>query len=269
MSGIYKIPKVIGIGQKPPFGARVNWHHPLSQGLVGAWLFNEGSGGTAYNAINGNGTFYGGMKWHPNGVQCDANGQYVDFGDLFYSNKFSVATRIIPTTVDANLRTIVVKRNQPGTVTDSDDEFLLAVDTTSTYFYIWDNTGANYAYSASLSANIQYSLVGVCDIPAQARIYVNGNKGTDTTSGATLNNTTSSIQIGARSGNSDVRYGRNIMDYLYIYNRVLYQSEITALHANPYQMFWNPMRDIYIVPAAAPAVGVPTHMDYYRRMRER
>lgn len=34
---------------KPPFGARLKLDHPLARGLVGCWLFNEGSGDKAYD----------------------------------------------------------------------------------------------------------------------------------------------------------------------------------------------------------------------------
>ena len=28
----------------PPLGSQINWGHPLSKGLVGCWLMNEGRG---------------------------------------------------------------------------------------------------------------------------------------------------------------------------------------------------------------------------------
>lgn len=38
---------------KPPLGTQINRSHQLAQGLVGAWLMNEGGGGTVYD-ISGN-----------------------------------------------------------------------------------------------------------------------------------------------------------------------------------------------------------------------
>lgn len=35
--------------QKPPIGAKLNFGHPLAKGLVGCWLFNEGSGGQVFD----------------------------------------------------------------------------------------------------------------------------------------------------------------------------------------------------------------------------
>jgi len=39
---------------KPTRGIRLNKSHPLARGLVGCWLFNEGSGGQVYD-LSGNG----------------------------------------------------------------------------------------------------------------------------------------------------------------------------------------------------------------------
>lgn len=46
---------------KPPLGARINSSHPLAQGLIGAWLMNEGGGATAYDISgkNNNGAING------------------------------------------------------------------------------------------------------------------------------------------------------------------------------------------------------------------
>ncbi len=35
--------------QKPPLPVHINWEHPLSRGLVGCWLFNEGGGNIAFD----------------------------------------------------------------------------------------------------------------------------------------------------------------------------------------------------------------------------
>ena len=40
--------------QKPPLGVGLDFTHPLAQGLVGCWLFNEGSGDKV-NDLSGNG----------------------------------------------------------------------------------------------------------------------------------------------------------------------------------------------------------------------
>lgn len=46
---------------KPPAGAQVDRGHPISQGLVGCWLFNEGGGKAIYDIA---GAFYTGLFTH-------------------------------------------------------------------------------------------------------------------------------------------------------------------------------------------------------------
>ena len=40
--------------QKPPLGIQIDWSNPITKGLVGCWLFNEGSGDKVYD-LSGNG----------------------------------------------------------------------------------------------------------------------------------------------------------------------------------------------------------------------
>ena len=52
---------------KPVLGTRLDSRHPLSQGLVGCWLFNEGAG-TSVADLSGNnkyGTLIGTAGWRP------------------------------------------------------------------------------------------------------------------------------------------------------------------------------------------------------------
>lgn len=42
------------LSSKPPYGAHINWGHPLAKNLVGAWLCNEGSGLQTVSLVNRN-----------------------------------------------------------------------------------------------------------------------------------------------------------------------------------------------------------------------
>lgn len=78
---------------KPKPGVKLNPLHPLSKGLVGCWLFNEGAGNKAYD-ISGNknhgvlenmlpnvqGSRWGGSKFG-GGVRFDGVDDYVDCGN--------------------------------------------------------------------------------------------------------------------------------------------------------------------------------------------
>ena len=80
--------------QKPPLGVQLKWGHPLTKGLVGCWLFNEGGGDKAYD-LSGYGN-HGTLKnmafpptitsgWNPSkdgiGLAFDGNNNYLDCGN--------------------------------------------------------------------------------------------------------------------------------------------------------------------------------------------
>lgn len=50
---------------KPLLGRQVNWAHPLSKGLIGCWLINEGAGNKIYDATGNpfEGNFNGTITW--------------------------------------------------------------------------------------------------------------------------------------------------------------------------------------------------------------
>ena len=49
---------------KPPFGAQIDWSNPITEGLVGCWLFNELQG-NIHNLVNPieKGISYGDTRW--------------------------------------------------------------------------------------------------------------------------------------------------------------------------------------------------------------
>jgi hypothetical protein len=55
--------------QKPGPGSEIDWGHPLSRGLVGCWLFNEGAGKLSSNLVGmGRATFNAGVLWKNGGI---------------------------------------------------------------------------------------------------------------------------------------------------------------------------------------------------------
>ena len=57
--------------QKPPIGTPIDWSNPLTRGLVGVWAFNEGSGNSLCNIVDGTRATIGGTgaQWVPEGLQ--------------------------------------------------------------------------------------------------------------------------------------------------------------------------------------------------------
>ena len=64
---------------KPSLGSSINWNHPISQGLVGCWLFNEQTGNRIYNLVNDNQfNIFNGAGWKQSkGINFDGSNDYV------------------------------------------------------------------------------------------------------------------------------------------------------------------------------------------------
>jgi hypothetical protein len=82
---------------KPPLGSQINWGHPLSRGLVGCFLFNEGGGNLVRNSAiekpypsvhlsNNNGTIVG-ADWVGTqkgiGLYFNGSSDYITHNDVF------------------------------------------------------------------------------------------------------------------------------------------------------------------------------------------
>jgi hypothetical protein len=72
---------------KPPVSARLNPTHPLTRGLAGCWLLNEGAGRIAHD-VSGHhcdGIFSGGPAWSPSrrgyAVEFDGYDDWISMGD--------------------------------------------------------------------------------------------------------------------------------------------------------------------------------------------
>jgi len=76
---------------KPPFGVRLNYSHPLTYGLAGCWITNEGAGNVLFDLSfeENNGDFINGPLWaageHGWEVKLDGSNDYIkmpetDFG---------------------------------------------------------------------------------------------------------------------------------------------------------------------------------------------
>lgn len=108
---------------KPPLGARVNWSHPLAQGLLGCWLINEGGGASTLEQRHLlAGTLTAGARWVQNGqspaVECYSNlGGY--FTTPFHADwnqaRCTVAALCRHITAGNNANPIIASRNYDGT----------------------------------------------------------------------------------------------------------------------------------------------------------
>src|SRR5574343_1224684 len=176
-------------GRKPPFGTPLNRSHPLAQGLVGAWLFNEGGGNkvtdaTIYNPwLHTRNNDILSCSWNtgPNGRNILFNGttspaSYIKLGiSNNYGNYFSNGITIL-----TSCKCIASAANKTIFSADSDTSTarFIRVNITADekpYFVTFNNTTTYYECLSDtiLTNGLYYHLAFSCD-NVKNRIYING-----------------------------------------------------------------------------------------------
>ncbi len=234
---------------KPVRGIRLNKSHSLARGLVGNWLFNEGSGNKVFDLSgNGNtGTFQGTSPSWTSGkfgsaVLLPGTDEYADIGDngfpsgssprtinvWFKLNGTATANYFIAYGTDAEGQRVDIGRSSTGwfgvAVSGHAYGFTWAGDT------IWHNAIAVYPSGETSSDKWKIYFDGVeQSLSTQA--------GSPVTMATTLN----LARIGRNV--SGTQYFNGLIDHAMIWNRALSASEIALLHQEPFCMFdraWRP-----------------------------
>ncbi len=233
--------------QKPPLGSQINWSHPLSRGLVGCWLMNEGGGKFFRENISRrlttlfNPAQYNGKTWGvtPRGIGVSAN---QGTGPTYPQD---------PNYKITNQVTLVDYSYYPNAITGVTPIFEKANG------YL-DGTGyqifSGYSQDADLVFQVQgtravspgkvmnvagsfHLIVGTYD-GSNIKIYSDGILlKTQAYSNSSL--TDSAVGLRFRSG------GSRIILYSLAYNRALSPAEIQQLYAEPYEFIQK--RKIYII----------------------
>ena len=225
--------------QKPMMGQQIDWSNPLSKGLVGYWLMNEGTGNIVQDLSgNGNDGTFGVGAASPSWIAGN-HGSAINFdgGDTCeITEKSNVLAITNALTIIAN-----VKFNN----TSAYDSVINRYDAGGGYgiyyssqprlrFVVRDG-GSNYdecLISGQPVTGEWMQIAGVFD-GANSYIYKNAILG-DTQVGTALSNTsTDTLSIGTGF------YGDSFVDidHVMIWNRALSAREIQDLHSNPFGMF--------------------------------
>lgn len=237
---------------KPPLGARQNPSHPLSKGLVGHWIMNEGGGATVYD-LSGQ-RLHGAITLGTGGW---AKGQFGSAFDFDAAN-----TRITPGT-NSFLNTVFLGPLTisawifPRTAGETAQGHILAkADTTGganrTRFWIDNTTPEVDAFSFTRAGSTVLQVTTANSVvtynawqhvlvtwtgsvtATTVHIYKNGVElGYQTqTNGASFGENTDSIRIGGFT--STVATFDGIIDDVRFYNRVLNIDEIRELYSDPF-----------------------------------
>lgn len=223
---------------KPKPGVMINPLHPLSRGLIGYWLFNEGAG-SLVNDISGrknHGLVRGvvpnvqGTGWHGS----EWGGALVGNGVDVYANiPDGLTTPSTPVTLEAWVKPNVdgtnVAESQP--IITSDFVRIHIRGDNNTINLRYDSAGGAITTIHELGTGFRelVQIVGVFNGDKTITLYVNGEyKSTNT--GAQVALTDFSTYVG-RYVNG---YFNGCLEKVTIYNRVLSASEVKILYEQPF-----------------------------------
>lgn len=233
---------------KPPVGCLINPAHPLSVGMAGCWVFNEGSGSTANDSSgNGNhGSIVGGPVWTDNGLTLDGSNDRIECTNPFlprFSNALSstVAFRCKVLSAPAARGMLYCGASGFNSLGKGLSVRIQSASTARFAYTIADGVGTGNrtneavgpAINSWVSHVFSYSAVdflGTC--------YVDGAfSGQGNYAGEVDVTNTYQLFIGY---NENGYINADLSDVM-IWNRALSAAEIASLYADPYQMFRRPI----------------------------
>ena len=237
---------------KPTRGICLNRNHPLSRGLVGLWLFNEGSGGQVFDLSgNGNtGTLVNDVSWTSgkfgSALDFPGSGDYVDFDvTKFNSNIGCIVACVNPATLTSS-----------GTIFSTSDvanddnwlQFKIINDGNLCIVSEIANSRDDVRTSETISTN-QWTQVAVNTDGSSWKLYINGqSKSLNVIVGSNTGEWFSDVpgrdnaRIGILTRTTHLNAFDGVIDYVMIYNRSLSASEIAQVYREPFCMFEEAMR---------------------------
>ena len=226
---------------KPPVGYGVDWGDPISRGLVGCWLFNEGAGNKVYDIAKGNtGTLTNGPLWVPGKL-----GQTLKFDGA--SSYVSIGASDVDAPCSASMW---VYKPALSSFTS------VALFDSSAYSFRGEQYNGTRAVGVTKYGVADYLFSPEYQIPLLTLVNL-----TLVISGSVAILYANGVQKGTISG-VDIKFprtdiGRNnpnvfngLIDNARIYNRALSAQEIMRLYTEPFAGIQTPSRR-FISPAAA------------------
>jgi len=253
--------------QKPFRGLLLNKTHPLSRGLVGCWLLNEGAGTTVFDSSGGqhHGSITNSAPWVPslNGYSIEFSGTNDDRSiDLGLASSANSISRLYAGTEFTMLVWLVLGTTEGKQVVfidfGVDNKIWFTIDNDGSEkqnIYLGNTTTPGYHNSTTSITRGVLSQIGFT-YNNGITFYLNGNPdGTGATTGSLGYSVTTDGQT--RFGANTV--AANELDanliYAVIYNRCLSASEVSLIYREPYAMFYHqvPVWNFYV------AAGGTTH----------
>ena len=262
---------------KPPAGTQINPLHPLSRGLVGCWLFNEGAGSLA-NDISGNKNHGRLTNMAPNvqgsgwcgsefggGLDYDGVDDYVDLLQVVSNpTEISWSVWFKSAVSDITEQRILVYNN--------DGIFIITSINggTQNLIRVYSNADSGGGWSdTTIAHNVTqwHHIVATSKNGDYLRLYVDGQEiGTGTAIG---NMQDLGIDFARYIGISrQLSYPANgSIDSVNIYNRALSATEVKQLYEDPFcNMMKTPINRYYVAVVGGLSMAVAMH--HYNQMKE-
>ena len=254
-SSPFKLPKEFTVGfsniKKPTIPVEIDWSNPLTEGLVGCWLFNTG-GGETWIDLTGNNTSLGDS--HEVERKVSQGVEVANFTGASNSGGISLGESTLPLSFhDTNECSFIFKANlrnngagsarliARGTNGNMSDGWALWFASSNRLLKFGiDNDYANemvagtaFEYGVPHTQGLSYS--GVDDT---GYWYFNGDTdGNTTESSPAFSDATRKVGIGNRGDRvGGDRQLEGDLHFLYVYNKVISSNEHKSLYEQPYQI---------------------------------
>ena len=233
---------------KPPAGIQLNKNHPLAQGLVGCWIFNEGAGLRA-NDLSGNDNtgvlnnfepmsstqgWTGGI--YGTSLMFNGTNTFVDCGNkpsLNITSPFSIEGYYNSTTVVGS--GVIAGKQSSTSLTGTGYTLYRSGNIFRFEIYNGPANKIQTNSSITISSNTTYHVVGVYN-GANSMLYVNGVLSNSAAAVGFSPDTTHDFIIGKLTY-TNAFYFSGIISSVRMWNRALNSTEIQNLYAQPFAMF--------------------------------
>ena len=238
---------------KPSVGYGVDWSDPISKGLVGCWLFNEGAGAFAFDIARKNkGTLTNGPTWTSGkfgkGLSFDGTNDYVNIGDVLdQTGSFSLSAWVKRAGDSPTGRAGTIVGKEMASTAQFMLEIIDSSEGTSpnTVRFITFGLAVISVYSTQTITNGQwYHIVATFDSSSiTQKIYIDGVQNATQTTTGTMTANSDTLKIGYSQGTgASNNYFFGVIDDVRIYNRALSAGEVKRLYSEPFAGILSPVQ---------------------------
>jgi len=256
--------------KKPPYGSRIDPTHPLAQGLVGCWLFNEGGGNRVYSLVTDySNTFYGSPTFAADGISFNNNTDYILFEDVLDMRLYdwTVCSSIRPATLSPSTNAYFISKSKLNSNTGR-----WGINhSTYNHLGVFTAFGDDISLKSNETLQLKKTSIAVRWIrTGNVSLWLDGEQDSATADISSYSDVDMNCEEKLKFGKYDeddtgYYFSGDIYD-VYIYNRALSASTIVQFHAEPYSFILVPQY-WYMVDFGAVAAGmsIPVAMHHYQQ----